>query len=171
MGLCSETVRKKTVLCSLLACTITILALAGCSTESRSRTIIYDEAWSNAAAVRNLSCVPEMQTSCEREAREGERNFSDKLPAAFQVAPECRTVQFLILAADASNAKDLENRLEKNVGSKYWRLRVDFHPRLSTQTFDLALGTDRPTIGGDDVGHNSAYICKAVKNNGVTAIW
>jgi hypothetical protein len=118
MGLRSKTVGKKTVFRLLLACTATV-ALAGCSTESRHRTIIYDEAWSSAAAVRNLSCVPDMQRSCEREAREGESSFSKKLSAAFHASPKCQTVQFVVLATGSSNAKDLEDRLARSVGSEY----------------------------------------------------
>jgi hypothetical protein len=29
------------------------------------------------------------------------------------------------------------------------------------QPFYLGSGTDKPTIGGDDVEHNAAYICEA----------
>jgi hypothetical protein len=170
MGLRSETVGKETVFRSLLVCTVTILALAGC-TESRHRTIIYDEAWSSAAAVRNLSCVPDLQRSCEREAREGEWNFSKKLSAAFHASPECQTVQFIVSARGAPNAKDLEDRLAGNVDSEYWRLRVDFHPRLTGQPFSLGPGMDRPMVGGIDAEHEAAYICKAAKHNGVTWLW
>jgi hypothetical protein len=162
---------KKKLFRRQLPCLISILAVAGCSTESRHRTIIYDESWSSAAAVRNLSCAPDLQKSCEQEARDEESSFSKKLSAAFRASPKCRTVGLIVLVPGASDAKDVEDRLERNVGSQYWRLRVDFHPRLPTQTFDLGPGTDRPRIGGDDAEHNTAYICEAAKNNGVTAIW
>ncbi len=150
---------KKPIGRLFLACAIAVLSLAGCSTESRHRTIVYDEAWSSAAALKNLVCSPDRQASCEREARDGEQTFAKGLSAAFQTSPKCRTVQFLMPAAGVQS------------GSDYWRLRVDFHPRLTTQPFELGLGTERPRIGGDDVEHNAAYICEAVKNNGVTAIW
>jgi hypothetical protein len=138
---------------------ITSLSLAACSTESRHRTIIYDQPWSSAAGVRNLVCAPDWKSSCEREAREDEAAFSKKLPEAFRAAAECKTVQ-LIIAQDTTNA-----------AADYWRLRVDFHPRLPKQPFYLGSGTDKLTIGGDDAEHNAAYICEAVKHNGVTAVW
>jgi hypothetical protein len=144
----------------LLLCGITVLVSAGCSTESRHRTILYDEAWSSAAAVRNLTCAPDFRISCERDARDEERNFFKSLSAAFQNAPECRTVRFTTSTSDAAHA-----------ASGYWRLRVDFRPRLERQPFTLGRGTGHPTIGGDDAEHDVAYICNAVKNNGVTAIW
>jgi hypothetical protein len=150
----------RTALRFLLLCGISALASAGCSSESRHRTILYDEAWSSAAAVRNLTCAPDFRTSCERDARDGERDFLKSLSAAFQAAPECRTVRFMTFTSYAANA-----------ASGYWRLRVDFRPRLERQPFDLGRGTDKPTIGGDDAEHDATYICKAVKNNGVTAIW
>jgi hypothetical protein len=148
------------VFLSLLPSVIAVFALAGCSNESRHEIIIYDEAWSSAAAVRNLICVPDLKVSCEREAREGEQNFSRNLLAAFQASPKCETVRLLTLTLNSASAT-----------SDYWRLRVDFHPRLKMQPFELGRGNDRPRIGGDDAEHNAAYICEAVKNNGVTAIW
>jgi hypothetical protein len=56
-------------------------------------------------------------------------------------------------------------------GGEYWRLRVDFHPRLPRQPFYLGSGTDKPAIEGVDVEHDAAYICEAAKHNGVTALW
>jgi hypothetical protein len=143
---------------ALFLCVIPLVA--GCSTKSRHRTILYDEGWSNDAAVKNLICVADLRVSCEREARVAEQDFSKKLPAAFRSTPECRTVGFMPLTPDAVHSH-----------SDYWRLRVDFHPRQERQTFDLGPGTDRPMIGGDDVDHQADYICKAVKNNGVTEVW
>ena len=110
--------------------------------------------------MKNFICSPDRQVSCQREAVDQERNLAQNLSAAFQRSPKCSTVQFLIARADAPG-----------IDPAYWRLRVDFHPRLATQTYELGPGTDRPRIGGDDVEHNAAYICEAVKNNGVTAIW
>lgn len=154
------TMSKRSIHILPMICAIAVLSSGGCSTESRQRTIVYDEGWSRAAAFKNLVCSPDAQASCEREAQDGERGFAESLSVAFHASPKCRTVQFLKLAAGVPIVR-----------SDYWRLRVDFHPRLTTQPFELGLGTERPRIGGDDVEHNVAYICEAVKNNGVTAIW
>jgi len=72
------------------------------STESRHRTIIYDQPWSSAAGVRNLVCAPDWKSSCDREAKEDEAAFSKTLPGAFRAAAECKTVQ-LIVAQDTTN--------------------------------------------------------------------
>ena len=150
----------RVILQLLLIPVISVLASNGCSTESRHRTILYDELWSNDAGVKNFACVPDLRAACEREARDGERDFSKTLSTIFHAAPECRTVDFRPLTADAVHAEP-----------EYWRLRIDFRPRLERQPFELGPGTDRPRIGGDDAAHSADYICKAVKNNGVTAIW
>jgi hypothetical protein len=65
------------------------------------------------------------------------------------------------------NSAELEQRLARNAGGEYWRLRVDFHPRVPY----LGSGTDKPAIGGDDVEHDAAYICEAAKHNGVMDLW
>jgi hypothetical protein len=134
--------------------------VVGCSTKSRHRTVLYDEDWSNDTAVKNLTCVADLRVSCENEARAAERDFAKKLAAAFSTTPECQTVAFMILTPDAANSH-----------AGYWRLKVDFRPRLERQPFDLGLGADRARIGGDDAEHQADYICRAVKNNGVTAYW
>lgn len=156
------------LLLALVALLVASLSIASCNTASRHRIIVYDQSWSNAAGVKNLVCSPDMRAACEREARESELDFSGRLPTAFLVANECKTVQFIV---DSNNDKELEDNLTRNVDSKYWRLRVDFHPRLERQPFDLGLGMNRPSVGGDDVEHDADFICKAVKNNGVIAVW
>src|ERR1700679_750704 len=96
---------KTSMRCLLLACTVALLALGGCSTESRHRTIVYDEAWSNAAALKNLLCSADTQASCEREAKDRQRSFAESLSAAFHASPQCRTVQFLTPATGAANLR------------------------------------------------------------------
>ena len=155
----------------LLAFTTFVVTLAACSSESRHRTIVYDQQWSSAAGVKNLSCVPELRASCERQARETEAAFSKILSTAFRTSPECATVQFLISTGNDKNSEELEHSLASNAGSRYWRLRVDFRPGLTKEPFLLGPGKDNPRIEGDDAEHSAAYICKAAKNNGVTAIW
>jgi hypothetical protein len=148
-----------------------ILTLAAGCTGSRHRIVVYDQTWSSAAAVRNLHCAPEVSASCEQESKETEAEFSKRLPAAFQATPECATVQFLVLSESEPNAREIEDSLTKNAGGKYWRLRVDFHPRLSRQPFSLGQGMESGLVGGEDAEHDTAFICKAVKNNGVLDIW
>jgi hypothetical protein len=74
----------------LLAFTTFVVTLAACSTESRHRTIIYDQQWSSAAGVKNLWCVPELRASCERQVRKTEATFSKTLSTAFRTSPEVR---------------------------------------------------------------------------------
>ena len=155
---------------SLVLTTVT-LSLVACSTESRHRTIIYDQTWSSAVGVKNLVCASDWKSACERKAREDEVALSKKLSEIFRATPECRTVQFIVSQTNGKDSAELEQRLARNAGGEYWRLRVDFHPRLPRQPFYLGTGTDKPTIGGDDVEHNAAFICEAAKHNGVTAYW
>jgi len=155
----------------LLAAISILLALSACSTESRHRIIVYDQPWSSEAGVKNLWCAAEQSADCKRQAREAEIDFSKRLSRAFHEAPECKTVQFIILAGDQKNSNELEDRLDKNAGSEYWRLRVDFGPGLTKQLFTLGLGKGKASVGGDDAEHSAAFICEAAKNNGITAIW
>ena len=154
----------------VIAAWIALALMTGC-TGSRHRIVVYDQAWSSAAAVRNLHCAPEVSTSCEQESRETEAKFSKSLPAAFKAAPECATVQFLVLSESEPNAREIEDSLTKDTSGKYWRLRVDFHPRLSRQPFSLGQGKDNGLVGGEDAEHNAAFICDAAKNNWVSDIW
>jgi hypothetical protein len=147
----------------LLALTTIALSLTACSTESRHRIIIYDQPWSSAAGVKNLWCVAEQRASCERQARETEVEFSKRLSTAFRASPECATVQLLISSRSDKSSGELEDRLARNAGSEYWKLRVDFRPGLKTQPFALGLGKDNPRIEGDDAEHSAAFICKLPK--------
>jgi hypothetical protein len=164
--------REKMKLFWLLQNVIALWILAGCSldTESRHRTIIYDEAWSRVAAVKNLSCVPELRAACEREAKKEEWTLSQKLPAIFKAEPQCRNVQFIMSKTGASDVQALQKRLESSVGFEYWRLRVDFRPRLKSQPWDLGPGVKSSFIAGGGIEEEAAYICQAVKNNGVVGI-
>jgi hypothetical protein len=156
---------------ALLVFMTAALSLVACSTEARHRIIVYDQTWSSAAGVQNLVCAPDWKLPCEREAREDEEAFLQKLPQAFRAAPECKHVQLLVAQGNGTNSTELDERLAKNARAEYWRLRVDFHPRQASQPFTLGSGTDKPEIGGDDVEHSVAYICEAAKHNGVTAYW
>jgi hypothetical protein len=153
----------------LLGLSLAALPLTACSTARRHRTIIFDQTWSSEAGVRNLSCVPEQSASCAREARDSELSFSKRLVTAFQLAPECATVRLIVPSVSDNSASNLGNGLRKDAG--YWRLRVDFHPRLAAQPFTLGLGEATARVAGDDTEHSAAFICEAVKNNVVTAIW
>ena len=162
-------------LCELPTLTLITFVLAGCSTESRHRIIVYDQPWSAAAGPRNIRCAPELRESCNLEAKEGEAEFSKRLTTAFRAAPECATVQLLIDSGSDQESKELEKNLTKNLRGEYWRLRVDYHPELDRQPFYLSPGNasplDRPLVGGDDAEHNAAFICTAAKNNGIIDVW
>ena len=148
----------------LLPYTVGVVSLLGCSTESRRRTVVYDEAWSSTAAVRNLVCSPEVKIACQREAVEQELSLARSLPLAFQSSPKCRTVELLISTADAPI-----------VNPTAWWLRVDFHPRLSAQPYQLGIGAERPLVGGSvgrvAVENDASDLCETVKHNGVTWYW
>jgi len=115
-----------------------------------------------------------LRESCNLETKEGEAEFSKRLTAAFRASPECATVQLLIDSGSDKESKELEARLAKNAWHEYWRLRVDYHPELDKQPFNLSPGNarqlDRPLVGGDDAEHNAAFICKAAKNNGIIMV-
>lgn len=157
-------------LLTVLPITVFLLTLAACSTASRHRTVVYDEQWSSAAGVKNLRCALEIRESCALRARETEAAFATTLSVAFRTSPDCSTVQFIIASGNDKISEYLEQRLASN-SNQYWRLRIDFHPGLTRQPFLLGRGKDRPLIGGNDAEHNAAYICQAVKNNGVMAYW
>jgi hypothetical protein len=149
-----------------------VLALAACdSVESRHRIIIYDHSWSSAAGVNNLWCVPELRASCDRQALQAESELKDKLSRAFRVAPECANVDFVIASQDEAEFKKLEDESATSAGPLYWRLRVDMHPGLTAQPFNLGPGLRRPLVGGDDAEHSASYICEAAKKNGITYNW
>jgi hypothetical protein len=95
-------------LCELPTLTLITFVLAGCSTESRHRIIVYDQPWSAAAGPRNIRCAPELRESCNLEAKEGEAEFSKRLTTAFRAAPECATVQLLIDSGSDQESKELE---------------------------------------------------------------
>jgi hypothetical protein len=154
---------------SLLGLSLALLTVTACSTEGRHRTIIFDQTWSSDAAVRNLSCVPDQSESCAREARDSELAFARKRSTAFLATPECATVRLIVPASSQDKARGDGNNAAKD--DAYWTLRVDFRPRVTSQPFTLGHDDDHTRIGGDDAEHSSAFICKAVKNNGVTAIW
>jgi hypothetical protein len=149
---------------------VLVLNLTACSSELRHRVVVYDHSWSRAAAVRNLWCAPVLSKACAQQATEAEQDFSNKLPRAFREEPECHNVSFVAFSADDANAATLESEL-KTQGSVYWRLRVNFGPGLPRQPFSLGAGEETPRIEGDDAEHDSAFICTAVKNNGVIDIW
>ena len=144
----------------------TALSLTGCDTQHRHRVIVYDQLWSSDAGVKNFWCAPEIKVSCADKARTDETAISQRLAKGFSLAPECATVEFAVL--NGRNA-DLARQLETN--SQYWRLRVDIHPGLEHQPYTLGPEEDRPRIGGDDAEHTAAFMCTAVKNNGVISAW
>jgi hypothetical protein len=109
-----------------------------------------------------------MKASCEHEAKWGGTRFFEETACRIPRRKRVQKVQFIV-ASDHN--RELEDSLTKNIGSIYWKLRVDFHPRLERQPFTLGSGRENPQIGGDDTEHNADFICQAAKHNGVIAIW
>ena len=157
-------------LCSVSALFLTF-SMEACSTDLRERTVVYDENYASAAAVKNLWCAPERRASCAREAVEAEASYLRRMQSVFQATPECSTVHFVVLSGNGADARAWAKKLEGTWRNDSLWLRVNFSPRLQNQPFDLGQGTGRGLIGGYDVGANAAYICEAVKHNGVTWYW
>lgn len=155
-----------------LGCMLAALGATGCSTSSRDRIVVYDQKFAISAGPRNRWCSSQSKTSCDEEAEAEEAAFLEELGNAFRSAPECSKVQFLVDSGEGNDHTELERKLKQNPASRYWRLRVDFHPVLNRQPFDLSPGTAaRPGLGGDDAQHQVGWICEVVKRNGVADYW
>ena len=108
-----------------------------------------------------MQCAPEIRDACQKEAREDEASFQNALSTAFKAAPECQGVEFIV-DSGADPAKK----------PRYWRLRVDYRPRLKDQVYTPGAGTRKPRIEGNgNADQIMKFVCKASKNNGVVMIW
>jgi hypothetical protein len=148
-------------LVAVLALTMTCFIMEACFAGTHQPTVVvYDQQWSRAAGVTALQCAPEIRDACQKEAREDEASFQNALSTAFKAAPECKDVEFIV-DSGADPAKK----------PHYWRLRVDYRPRLNDQVFSLRAGTNAPLIGNGNANDIIKFVCKTSKNNGVVMIW
>jgi hypothetical protein len=165
--------RKRAGTSAIICCT---LALSACNDRRRSSIVLYDQQWSRTAAIENLKCAPEVSDDCRKEAIADVASFTSDLSRAFQSSPECKDIRFAVDSADASPSQKANADLSRLREAAHWRLRVDYHPRLTAQSFrlDLVGGgfRDRSKIGGESTATRIAgFACEMSRKNGVVDYW
>ena len=169
----------KTRVTVLAAC---VLAIACCAMvvssryARRSKVVVYDREWSRTAGVANLICAPTVRDACREEALSDEVSFSKTLLSAFETAPTCKDIEFVVDTGAVISSQDADAHLLSLRKAPHWRLRVDFHPRLMAQPFSLDLVggglKDYSRIGGESSATDMAsFACKMSKSNGVVDYW
>ncbi len=151
--------------------TMTCFVIEACSPRTHQTIVVYDQEWSSATGVAALQCVPEIRDACQKEAREDEAGFLRTLQAAFEAAPECKDVEFIVNSGVDQPPKTKDGHLTPATKSGYWTLRVDYRPKLTVQVFSLRAGTNAPLIGNGNANDIIKFVCKVSKNNGVVMIW
>jgi hypothetical protein len=167
--------RRSAVLFTAHMLTIACCTMMVSCTSVRPNVVVYDEQWSRAAGIANLNCAPTIREPCQTEAIADVVSFSKALSSAFQISPECKGVEFIVDSAVGSDPQGLKDHLLLVRKATYWRLRVDYRPRLIAQPFSLDLigGGGKPSRSG---GESSAkdmmtFACKMSKSNGVVDYW
>jgi hypothetical protein len=163
--------RKRAATSAIICCT---LALSACNARRRSSIVLYDQQWSRTAAIENLKCAPEVRDDCRKEAIADVVSFTSDLASAFQSSPECKDIRFVVDSADTPPSQ--QANLSRLREAPHWRLRVDYHPRLTAQSFrlDLVGGgfKDWSKIGGESTATRMAgFSCEMSKKNGVVDYW
>ena len=137
----------------------------------RPIVVVYDRAWSRAAALGNYPCAPEIRAECQKTSLDSESGFQYAMKQALQEVPECRDVHFItdsgeeLTAADADLIAQVKSR-------RIWRLRIDSH--VSVKPWELARsehGSDyRDVFGGQaddfDARNMVTYMCGVARRNG-----
>jgi len=165
--------RKRAATSAMICCA---LAVSACNDRRRSSVVLYDQQWSRTAGIANLKCAPEGRDDCRKESISDVVGFSFDLSSAFQSSPECKGIQFVVDTGDASPTQQLSSELARLREAPHWRLRVDYHPRLTVQSFrlDLVGGgfKDWSKIGGESTAMRMAsFACEMSKRNGVVDYW
>ena len=158
-------------LLTALGLTMNCFIIEGCSRTHQPISVVYDQHWSSAAGVAALQCVPEIRDACQKEAREDEAGFLRTLRTAFEAAPECKDVEFIVNSGVDQPPKTKDGHLTPATKGGYWTLRVDYRPKLTVQVFSLRAGTNAPLIGNGSANDIIKFVCKVSKNNGVVMIW
>jgi len=151
--------------------------MVSCRSRRWSNVVVYDEQWSRAAGIANLNCAPTVREACQTEAIEDEVSFSKALSSAFQISPECKGTEFIVDSAVGSDPQGIKDHRLLVRKATYWRLRVDYRPRLIAQPFSLDLtggSKDFSRLGGG--GESLAkdmmtFACEMSKGNGVLNYW
>jgi hypothetical protein len=165
--------RKRAATSAIICCT---WALSACNGQRRSSIVLYDQQWSRTTAIENLKCAPEVRDDCRKEAIADVVSFTSDLSSAFRSSPECKDIRFVVDTADASPSQQANADLSRLGGAAHWRLRVDYHPRLTAQSFrlDLVAGgfKDWSKIGGESTATRMAdFACGMSRSNGVVDYW
>ena len=157
--------------CLMLA----LVAMVGCfrASPSMHRMIVLDQPWSLKAADRNWWCAPELQESCGIKARAEEEKYVERLVEEFPKEPACANITLVV--AKLPDSEELQ-RFEPSarLDLAWWRLRVDFHPLLNNQQWNIDLqGTNLRAGGGssNDPADGLAYLCGFIQKNGSTGGW
>jgi hypothetical protein len=163
----------------LAACVVSIacctLVVSSCNAR-RSKVVLYDQQWSRTTGIANLKCAPEVRDDCRKEALSDEVSFSENLLSAFETAPTCKDIEFVVDTGVASPSQETVAHLLSLRKAPHWRLRVDLHPRLMAQPFSLDLVgggfKDWSKIGGESSATDMArFACEMSKSNGVVDYW
>lgn len=164
---------KRAATSAIICCTC---ALSACNARRWSRIVLYDQLWSRAAAIENLKCAAEVRDDCRKEAVADVVSFTSNLSSAFQSSPECKDTQFVVVPADTSPSLQANADLSRLRVAPHWRLHVDYHPRLTAQSFrlDLVGGgfIDRSNIAGESTATRMAgFACEISRSNGDLRHW
>jgi hypothetical protein len=164
---------KRAATSAIICCT---LALSACNARRRSSIVLYDQQWSRTAGIENLKCAPEVRDDCRKEAIADVMSFTSDLSSAFQSSPVCKDIRFVVDTADTSPSQQADADLSRLREAPHWRLRVDYHPRLTAQSFrlDLVGGgfRDWSKIGGESTATRMAgFACEMSRSNGVVDYW
>ena len=152
------------------------IMVSACNTPRSSTVVIYDQEWSRAAGIANLVCAPPMREACREEALSDEVGFSKTLVSAFDTTPACRGIQFVVDTGVSGSSQDKAGHVLNLRKGPHWRLRVDYHPRLSAHSFKLDLvsigSKDYSRVGGEGTTITIAsFACEMSKKNGVVDYW
>jgi hypothetical protein len=147
---------------------ITAMTLGVVHMRHRPAVLVYDEAWSEKAGEAAMICAPEMKATCQKQAIDGQNEFRDILRRAYDVAPECKGVQFLIEPKDGSRDEALRTAEQQH----YWRLRIDLRPGLQSQSATMGMGTGKPETSVEgDAAFIMAKSCEITVDNGLRIYW
>ncbi len=103
--------------------------------------------------------------------------FSTQLQHELRTSSECHGLEVLVDAGQAKNAKTVHERLVKVYEGTYWRLRVDYRPRMRSQHADLeeVLTGSRDVnpvgIGDSPVEDIASFVCKLAREGPAPVYW
>jgi hypothetical protein len=173
--------RRSFLLLAALGLTTTCFTLTACSRANQPVVIVYDQKWASEAGIANLGCA-HGEDICQKEAIESEANFLNQLSTAFKEAPERKDIEFIVDSGTDQSSKGTDARLKTVKKGPFWRLRVDYRPRLTLyqesvlgagyQEAKLGFGTSRACSGISGPSENIVKgTCELAKKNCVLSAW